>query len=146
MCKLELTEFFAELTEFAPKLSEFSSPKQYSRNSILPVSHPDLDLSLLFCPFLGLSRFFRDFPNLSWDSPGSSRLVLFLFHSLLTAPRRNSPERVRDRIWTVPAKSGKPPGLASLKIWVLAWCSCHFQMSRAAISELQTHLNLHGPV
>ena len=34
----ELTEFFAELTEFAPKLSEFSSPKQYSRNSISPVS------------------------------------------------------------------------------------------------------------
>ena len=35
----ELTEFFAELTEFAVKLSEFSSPKQYSRNSIPPVSY-----------------------------------------------------------------------------------------------------------
>ena len=31
--------FFPELTEFAPKLSEFSSPKQYSRSSIPPVSH-----------------------------------------------------------------------------------------------------------
>ena len=31
--------FFAELTEFAPELSEFSSPKQYSRNSIPPVSY-----------------------------------------------------------------------------------------------------------
>ena len=37
--KSELTEFFAELTEFAVKLSEFSSPKQYSRNSIPPVSY-----------------------------------------------------------------------------------------------------------
>ena len=35
MCQSELTEFFAELTGFAVKLSEFSSPKQYSRNSIL---------------------------------------------------------------------------------------------------------------
>ena len=38
VCKRELTEFFAELTEFAPKLTEFSSPKQYSRNSMPPVS------------------------------------------------------------------------------------------------------------
>ena len=35
----ELTEFLAELTEFAAELSEFSPPKQYSRNSILPVPH-----------------------------------------------------------------------------------------------------------
>ena len=38
VCQSELTEFFAELTEFALKLSEFSSPKQYSWNSIPPVS------------------------------------------------------------------------------------------------------------
>ena len=38
VCRRELTELFAELTEFDPKLSEFSSPKQYSRNSIPPVS------------------------------------------------------------------------------------------------------------
>ena len=38
VCQSELTEFFAELTEFAVKLSEFSSPKEYSRNSIPPVS------------------------------------------------------------------------------------------------------------
>ena len=37
VCQSELTEFFAELAEFAVRLSEFSSPKQYSRNSILPV-------------------------------------------------------------------------------------------------------------
>ena len=39
MCKSELTEFLAELTEFAAELSEFSLPKQYSRNSIPPVSY-----------------------------------------------------------------------------------------------------------
>ena len=33
-----VTEFFSELTEFAAELSEFSLPKQYSRNSIPPVS------------------------------------------------------------------------------------------------------------
>ena len=38
MCKRDLTEFLAELTEFAVELSEFSLPKQYSRNSIPPVS------------------------------------------------------------------------------------------------------------
>ena len=38
VCKRELTEFLAELTEFAAELSEFSRPKQYSRNSIPPVS------------------------------------------------------------------------------------------------------------
>ena len=34
---------------------------------------PDLDLSFLFCPFLsflGLSRFFWDFPDLLGDGPG----------------------------------------------------------------------------
>ena len=39
MCQHELTEFFPELTEFAAELSEFSLPKQYSRNSIPPVSY-----------------------------------------------------------------------------------------------------------
>ena len=42
----ELTEFFAELTEFAPKLSEFSSPKQYSGNSIPPVSEVKMARSM----------------------------------------------------------------------------------------------------
>ena len=36
---------------------------------------------------------------------------VFLFLGLLRAPTRNSPERVRDTIWTFPEKSGKPPGL-----------------------------------
>ena len=75
---------------------------------------PDLDLSFLFCPFLsflGLSRFFWDFPDLLGDGPGISRFVPFLFLGLLRAPTRNSPERVRDTIWTFPEKSGKHPGL-----------------------------------
>ena len=38
---------------------------------------------------------------------GFSRFVLFLFLGLLRAPTRNSPERVRDTIWTFPEKSGK---------------------------------------
>ena len=38
-------------------------------------------------------------------------MVLFLFLGLLSAPTRNSPERVRDTIWTIPEKSGKHPGL-----------------------------------
>ena len=42
---------------------------------------------------------------------GFSRFVLFLFLGLLRAPTRNSPERVRDTIWTFPEKSGKPPSL-----------------------------------
>ena len=42
---------------------------------------------------------------------GFSRFVLFLFLGLLRAPTRNSPERVRDTIWTFPQKTGKHPGL-----------------------------------
>ena len=83
---------------------------------------PDLDLSFLFCPFLsflGLSRFFRDFPRFtrgwSGDFPDSSLLSFSAYY--LRAPTRN---RVRDTIWTFLKKSGntrvwKHPGLASLK-------------------------------
>ena len=71
---------------------------------------PDLDLSFLLCPFFVL---FGTFPICPGTLRGFSRFVLFLFLGLLTAPTRNSPERVRDIIWTFPEKSGKPPGLAS---------------------------------
>ena len=74
-----------------------------------------MDLSFLFLTFfvlfgtfpsfLGFSRFARgwsgDFPDLSFSS----------FDGLLRAPTRNSPERVRDTIWTFPEESGKHPGL-----------------------------------
>ena len=103
-------------------------------------------LVLPFCPFLsflGLSRFFRGFKRGGfpiWTCPsffvlfcpfpiffgifpicpatlrGFSRFVLFLFLGLLTAPTRNSPERVRDTIWTFPEKSGKHPGLETPRL------------------------------
>ena len=80
---------------------------------------PDLDLSFLFCPFLsflGLSRFFRDFPDLLWDGSGFSRFVPFLFLGLLRAPTRNSPERVRDTIWTFPEKKWETPRFGNLPV------------------------------
>ena len=66
---------------------------------------------VLFCPF-GTFPIFLGFPRFArgW-SRGFSRFVLFLFLGLLRAPTRNSPERVRDTIWTFPEKSGKHPGL-----------------------------------
>ena len=74
---------------------------------------PDLDSSFLFCPFwdfADFSRFFSRFARgWSGDFPDSSRFSIFL--GLLRAPPRNSPERVRDTIWTFPEKSGKHPGL-----------------------------------
>ena len=90
------------------------------------VSRSGLVLPFLsfFCPFFGP---FWDFPDFSGIFPicsgtvrGISRFVPFLFLGLLRAPTRNSPERVRDTIWTFPEKSGQPlgletPGLASLK-------------------------------
>ena len=71
------------------------------------------------CPsFFVLFRPFWDFPDFSGIFPiclgmvwGFSRFVLFLFLGLLRAPTRNSPERVRDTIRTVPEKNGKHPGL-----------------------------------
>ena len=70
-------------------------------------------LVLPFCPFLslfGLSRFFRDFPDSLGDGPGIFPIRSFSLWilGLLRAPTRNSPERVRDTIWTFPEKSGKP--------------------------------------
>ena len=75
---------------------------------------PDLDLSFLIFP--GFSRFVwglsGDFPD--WPFASFSACSL-------TAPTRNSPERVRDTIRTFPEKKwetprfGTPPGLASPK-------------------------------
>ena len=60
--------------------------------------------------FPGFSRFARGW---SGDFPDSSlfSLSLSLSLGLLRAPTRNSPERVRDTIWTFPEESGKDPGL-----------------------------------
>ena len=66
---------------------------------------------VLFCPFWDFPDFSGIFPICAGMVRGFSRFVLFLFLSLLRAPTRNSPERVRDTIWTFPEKSGKHPGL-----------------------------------
>ena len=66
---------------------------------------------VLFCPFWDFPDFSGIFPICAGMVRGCSRFVLFLFLGLLRAPTRNSPERVRDTIWTFPEKSGKHPGL-----------------------------------
>ena len=84
------------------------------RGGVQTGGFPDLDLSFLCCPFLsflGLSRFFWDFPDLLGMVQGFSPFVPFLFLGLLRAPTRNSPERVRDTIWTFPEKRCETPGL-----------------------------------
>ena len=63
------------------------------------------------CPFWDFPDFSGIFPICSGMVRGFSRFALFLFLGLLRAPTRNSPERVRDTIWTFPEKSGKHPGL-----------------------------------
>ena len=68
-------------------------------------------LFVLFCPFWDFPDFSGIFPICSGMVRGFSRFVPFLFLGLLRAPTRNSPERVRDTIWTFPEKSGKHPGL-----------------------------------
>ena len=56
---------------------------------------------------------------------GFSRFVPFLFLGLLRAPTRNSPERVRDTIWTIPEKSGKHPGLETPRFSFSQSRGCH---------------------
>ena len=72
---------------------------------------PFLSFFVLFSPFWDLPDFSGIFPICSGMVRGFSRFVPFLFLGLLRAPTRNSPERVRDTIWTFPEKSGKHPGL-----------------------------------
>ena len=63
-------------------------------------------------PFWDFADFCGIFPICSGMVRGFSRFVLFLaLGQFLRAPTRNSPERVRDTIWTFPEKSGTPPGL-----------------------------------
>ena len=96
---------------------------------------------VLFLSFLGLSRFFWTFPICSGMVRGFSRFVPFLFLGLLRAPMRNSPERVRDTIWTFPEKSGKPPGwnppgLASLKTLIAAKMGKNYPHSGSSLRYL----------
>ena len=95
---------------------------------------PDLDLSFLFCPFLGLSRFFRDFPDLLGDGPGIFPICPFPLSQPIKStyeeqsrkgPRHNldlSRKKVGNtRVW-------KHPGLASLKL--VAMPSAHGKENR----------------
>ena len=85
---------------------------------------PDLGSSfLLFCPFWDFPDFSGIFPICSGMVRGFSRFVFFLFLGLLRAPTTNSPERVRDTIWTFPEKSGKPPGLETPRFSFSQYCS-----------------------
>ena len=108
------------------------------------VSNGGVSRSGLVLPFLS---FFADFwvfpvffPICSGMVRGFSRFVLFLFLGLLRAPTRNSPERVRDTIWTFPEKSGKHLGLETPRFsfsqewlqarlrppWSLRFCETYF--------------------
>ena len=79
---------------------------------------PDLDLSFLLCPvlsFLGLSRFFRDFPDLLGDGPGIFPIRLF---SLSRPIKSTYEEQSATQSGPFPKKVGNPPvwkhpGLAS---------------------------------
>ena len=81
---------------------------------------PDLDLSFLFCPSLGLSRFFRDFPNFapggSGDFPDSSLFLSRPNKSTYEEQFRKGPRHNLDlskKVGNPPL--WKPPGLDSLK-------------------------------
>ena len=64
---------------------------------------------VLFCPFWDFPDFSGIFPICSGMVRGFSRFVPSLFLGLLRAPTRNSPERVRDTIWTFPPKKCETP-------------------------------------
>ena len=86
---------------------------------------PDLDLSFLFCPFLsflGLSRFFGDFPDLSGESSGIFPICPFPLsqpiNSTYEEQSRKGPRHNLDlsrKKWETPG-FGNPP--ASLKIFI----------------------------
>ena len=84
---------------------------------------PDLDSSFLFCPFLsflGLSRFFRDFPDLLGDGPGIFPICPFpLSRPIKSTYEEQSRKGPRHNLylsrkkWETPG-FGNPPRLASL--------------------------------
>ena len=80
---------------------------------------------VLFCPFLSFWDFPGDFPDLLRDGPGIFPICPFPLSRLLRAPTRNSPERVRDTIWTCPEKSGKHPGLETPRFSFSQLCAGH---------------------
>ena len=87
---------------------------------------------VLFCPFWEFPDFSGIFPICSGMVRGFSRFVLFLFLGLFRAPTRNSPERVRDTIWTFPEKSGKHPGLETPRF---SFSQNYFQLHRTSVTQ-----------
>ena len=61
---------------------------------------------------------------------GFSRLVLFLFLGLLRAPTRNSPERVRDTIWTFPERS-----VGNTPVWTMETPRFSFSQESGSLSS-----------
>ena len=84
---------------------------------------PDLDLSFLFCPFLsflGLSRFFRDFPDLLGDGPGIFPIRPFSLSwpikSTYEEQSRKGPRHNLD----LSRKKWETPGFANPPVWLLS--------------------------
>ena len=78
---------------------------------------PDLDLSLLFClflSFLGLSRFFRDFPDLPGDGPGIFPISPFLLERPIKSTyEEQSRKGPRHNLDLSPKKWGETPGFGN---------------------------------
>ena len=99
-----ICEYFAECRALKVLLNGRASNGGVSRSGlVLPF--------LSFLSFLGLSRFFRDFPDLlGGDSPGIFPICLFLLSRPISSTNEEQ-SRNRDTIWTFPENNGKPPGL-----------------------------------
>ena len=85
------------------------------------VSNGGVSRSGLFCPLLGLSRFFRDFPDLLGDGPGIFPIRPFsLSRPIKSTCEEQSQKGPRHNLdlsrkkWETP-QFGSPPGLASVK-------------------------------
>ena len=104
-----------------------SGPRKFSKSDFSGLAPIRRALIWDFPDFSGI------FPICSGMVRGFSRFVLFLlFLSLLRAPTRNSPERVRDTIWTFPEKSGKPPGLETPGLASLNKSACKIRLARSS--------------
>ena len=97
---------------FSEKNGETPIAKPLLRNPEFPVFN--LDLSFLFCPFLsflGLARFFWDFPDLLGDGPGIFPICPFpLSRPIKSTYEEQSRKGPRHNL-DLSEKSGKHPGL-----------------------------------
>ena len=80
---------------------------------------PDLDLSFLFCPFLsflGLSRFFWDFPDLLGDGPGIFSICPFpLSRPIKSAYEEQSRKGPRHNL-DLSRKKWETPGFGNTRV------------------------------